>query len=89
MAYWNYLFNIIKSAWNVLSINALILEQNHLIYNLVLDLDLDSEDEDQEEQKKLDKEGKRAIDKNIERSKCDGCDQTRKNNLEMSYRRDY
>ena len=65
------------------------MERSHFIYNVVLDLDLDSEDEDQEEQKKLDKEGKRAIDKNIERSKCDGCDQTRKNNLEMSYRRDY
>ena len=61
----------------VLSINALILERSHFIYNVVLDLDLDSEDEDQEEQKKLDKEGKRAIDKNIERSKCDGCDQTK------------
>ena len=43
----------------------------NLFINVVLDLDLDSEDEDQEEQKKLDKEGKRAIDKNIERSKCD------------------
>ena len=78
MAYFlNYLFNIIKSAWIVLSINALILERSHFIYNVVLDLDLDSEDEDQEEQKKLEKEGKRAIDKNIERSKCDGCDQTK------------
>ena len=58
MAYFlNYLFHIIKSAWNVLSINALILERSHFIYNVVLDLDLDSEDEDQEEQKKLDKEG--------------------------------
>ena len=54
MAYFlNYLFNIIKSAWIVLSINALILERSHFIYNVVLDLDLDSEDEDQDEQKSL------------------------------------
>ena len=53
-------------------------------------MDSEDEDDDQDEQKRLDKErldkeGKRAIDKNIERSKCDGCDQTKI----MSYRRYY